>query len=352
MTQKLELHPVSGKEPQGPVSAAEIENIARRVDFSPVHGADILLIGGQGMLGNYAAQAILEASRLQDSSPRSFISMGRRPPDETMGWSAKFPNFQYLVEDISYSSVFPHSDFFLHFASSASPTKYQSEAALWQANIGGAIGALGAGAGPEKTLFVSSGEVYGAGRAGGYSEGVGARIVPHSPRSAYPNSKLATEFLLRGWAENHDKSLRIGRVFHTFGPGLRRDDGRVFGDILWSAYEGRDIELRSTGTAERNFAYIEDTVVGLFALLFAEGHVLSTDIGGSERLTILDFAQKAASLSGVNLVLPAGHITSGPPAVQGSPPLPDTSLLQSIGWNCEISVTTGIQRVLSSFSGQ
>ena len=133
---------------------------------------------------------------------------------------------------------------------------------------------------------------------------------------------------------------------------MRRDDGRVFGDILWSAYEGRDIELRSAGTAERNFAYIEDTVVGLFALLFAEGHVLSTDIGGSERLTILDFAQKAASLSGVNLVLAAEHITSAPPDVKGSPPLPDTSLLQSIGWNCEISVTTGIQRVLSSFSGQ
>ena len=336
--------------PQGPVSDEEAANIARRVDFSSVHGARILLTGAQGMLGNYTAQAILEASRLQGFSPASLVAVGRRGQDRTADWAKKFSNFEHQRHLVGFESDLPTSDVFLHFASAASPTKYADGPDLWETNLGGAISGIAGKTTPEKVLFVSSGEVYGAGSEQGYASGARERITEPSPRSPYPNSKLATEFLLRGWNSENNKSLRIGRVFHTFGPGLKKDDGRSFGDILWSASEGKDIRLRSNGSAERNFAYIEDTVVGLLLLLFCDGATVTTDIGGQERLRITEFAQIAASQAGVHVDFEHPTDPAAVTDVTGSPPPPNTAALEQAGWRCEVSVAEGIRRSLASFA--
>lgn len=304
------------------------------------------------MLGNYAAQAILEASRLQGFSPASLVAVGRRGQDRTADWAKKFSNFEHQRHLVGFESDLPTSDVFLHFASAASPTKYANGPDLWETNLGGALSGIAGEAMPEKVLFVSSGEVYGAGSDSGYASGAPVRITSPSPRSPYPNSKLATEFLLRGWSSENSKSLRIGRVFHTFGPGLKRDDGRSFGDILWSASEGRDIRLRSTGSAERNFAYIEDTVVGILLLLFADGPTVTTDIGGQERLRIAEFAQIAASQAGVRVDYEQPADQGPVKDVTGSPPPPNTATLEQIGWKCEVSVVEGIRRSLASLASE
>ena len=333
--------------PAGPVAQTEIESIARRIDFSMIKDSTVLVAGSQGMLGNYTSQALLSAARLQDNSPSKFISLGRRELDNRHEWSREFPNFKHVVQEIGFESKFPHSDFFLHFASAASPTKYESASALWATNLGGAVGGLAAIGPSGRSLFLSSGEVYGAGQEGGYKNSSQAKFAPFGERASYPNSKLATEFMLKGWAAETNGDARIARIFHTFGPGFLPDDGRSFADILWAAARGRNINLLSDGAAIRNFAYIEDSIAGLLTLLLASERSVTSDVGGSERISVLDFANLVASIAEVEVNIDVRQASQRKADVAGEPPTPDTRPLQELGWRCETSIGEGIERTLS-----
>lgn len=329
-----------------PASTLEIESLARRIDFSPLEGSTVLMTGSQGMIGNYTAQIILASSQLQGNSPDRFISIGRKALMAQQSWTADFSIFDHMVMGLDFASSLPTCDFFLHFASPASPLQYGSPSSLWDANLGGALAGISAVPFPRRTLFLSSGEVYGAGHPDGYSSNRAPQIEPYGPRSSYPNSKLATEYLLQQWSRVVGSDVRVARLFHTFGPGFKKGDGRSFADILWAASLGEPIHLRSDGSAVRTFAYIEDSVAGILTILLSPGPGMVSDVGGVDSISIREFAQLVAEIADVKFSWQAALGHEGA-AVLGVPPKPNLDELRSAGWAREVGLPEGVHRTIS-----
>jgi UDP-glucuronate decarboxylase len=329
-----------------PASESEIESLARRIDFSPLRGLVVAITGSQGMMGNYLCQVIMASSRLQGNSPKRLISIGRRELQPTQAWAMNFKNFEHQIIPSTLDAKFPASDFFLHLASPASPNKYDDSANILSANLGGAIAALSNQNSNARFLFLSSGEVYGSGSSSGSRPKPEANLKSVGGRSAYPNAKLSTEFLLDGWSSATKGDARIARLFHTFGPGFTPDDGRSFADIIWAASRGEDISLYSDGASVRPFAYIEDSIAGVLILLLAEGNSLKSDVGGDFMLSIRQFADMTASATGVKVQVMDHKKKGERHEALGDPPTPDTSLLRSLGWSAEVPISEGIQRTI------
>jgi nucleoside-diphosphate-sugar epimerase len=236
-------------------------------------------------------------------------------------------------------------DILIHAASPASPTKYGDARSVLEANVG-FLENLADQKMPETTLFVSSGEVYGAEPPEGVLETQKVEAILNGPRAVYPQAKIAAENLLIDLGGQGITNPLIARLFHSFGPGLRDDDGRSFGDFLWSAARRRDISMLSPGDAVRTFLYLEDAVAGLLAVL-TEGLSGETyNVGSELPVTILEFANSVAQVSGVE-VTRATDLDIAKRAYVSSPIasiIPSTKKLRDLGWSQEVALTEGIAR--------
>lgn len=329
----------------GPLHPAELDSLAGRVDLKALHRKSILVTGAGGMIGNYLAQAITEVMRVQGFSPRRVIGLIRSKPHQLMAWAEQTPNVHYVYGKADFELDLPPSDIVAHLASPASPAKYGSKNEIWEANLGPTVLALTSEIPPEKFLFASSGEVYGPNN----------RIVTeHSPvtlwgdsnRSAYPNAKLATEKFLEVFSESCGVDAVSARVFHTFGPGVSREDGRSFADFLWSAAKSDPIFLYSDGRQIRPFSYIEDTVAALLMLLVTPITESTVNIAGKTEISIRDFAQLISDQSGLELVLSSNahqgnRVESPVKTVQ-----PDLGRIRSLGWEPKVDIAEAVGRTL------
>jgi dTDP-glucose 4,6-dehydratase len=329
----------------GPVSQVEIESLARRVSLSAMDGRRVLVTGSQGLIGNYLAQALSEAMRLQGVAPSALILQARRPKCKRQGWASKFHFIEHLHLSLDYAEVFPEVDTVIHAASPASPIKYSSPSDIYTPNISGILSTLALTPLPERVLFISSGEVYGVHDNLRNSSDVEPRFRASGPRASYPNAKLAAEKLLLS-ARTATSDFRIARLFHTFGPGLDENDGRSFADFLYNAAKGQPVKLYSDGNEVRNFAYIEDSVAALLMILASKSNDQIFDVSGPHRVSIRRFAELIAELSGVGIHLSDSSAQKGRIPMGGLPPSPSTQPLTSIGWHAEISLEEGVSRTL------
>jgi dTDP-glucose 4,6-dehydratase len=199
---------------------------------------------------------------------------------------------------------------------------------------------------PESTLFISSGEIYGANPPFEVQEDFDAPIISSSSRSAYPESKLAAERILWHMGEEGATKPLVARLFHSFGPGLRDADGRSFGDFLWGAARGKNLELLSSGSAIRTFLYLEDAVAGLLTVLTKGTPGEAYNVGSKNPMEIAEFANLISRVAGVRVVCPSsraeplgGYLQSPSQVV-----VPSITKLSNLGWKQMIPIETGVKR--------
>lgn len=330
---------------KGPVSPIEAASISRRVNLSVLHEKKILITGAQGLIGNYLAQALAEAMHVQGLSPLTLFLQSRRKLDHRQRWTSQFGFIEHLHFPLDFSEVFPPVDVIVHAASPASPSKFTSPESLYIPNISGIVTALALSPVPERQLFISSGEVYGLHRESLISTELDPKFQSSGSRANYPNAKFVAETLLLG-ARFSGSRFNVARLFHTFGPGLREDDGRSFADFLYAAAKHETLTLYSNGEDVRNFAYIEDSVAGLLQILVSENDGQVFDVAGPTRLTIKELAMIVADLSGVEIVCEDPSSQLGRTPVIGYPPIPSTQSLRALGWIAQISPEEGARRTL------
>ncbi len=329
-----------------PLSKNELTSLASRIDLRAFHDAVVAVTGGQGFLGNYLTQAICEVASLQGYRPRQVLSIGRRQISENQAWSRKFSFFEHRVNPLNFHSRLPESEIFLHCASPASPSKYGNASEIWEANLGAAVSVLKSPHPPDRFLFVSSGEVYGAGGNSPESQIFRPGLHEFGPRSHYPNAKIMTEKFLTTFGNEAGTTVKIARLFHTFGPGIQVDDGRSFADILWSAARGDDIQLYSEGSAIRFFAYIEDSAAGIFALLSSADRTTVADVGGDKGVSILDFAEMASNATRAVVRTKVGETQGNRIEAPPETAKPQLSLLKTMGWSNMVGLPEGIERTI------
>jgi nucleoside-diphosphate-sugar epimerase len=202
---------------------------------------------------------------------------------------------------------------------------------------------------PRATLFVSSGEVYGANPPVGVDEDFQKAFIPETKRDVYPKAKLAAEHALGEMWQLGYTTPFIARLFHTFGPGLREDDGRSFGDFLWSAARGKKVVLKTSGQALRTFLYLEDAIAGLLTVLTRGGGGEIYNVGSENPVSILDFAKVASNSAdvGIEILLNEEKMETLVAPSPSSRIVPSCQKLRNLGWAQEISMEESISRTIS-----
>lgn len=345
------------------IVAEDIERIlSAPLPWDDFSGTSILVSGAAGFLPAYMVETLLTLNtRL--SKPCKVIGLVRN-----MGRAAqRFVNYaddsnlSLRIHDIRNPlHPSPAVDFIIHAASQSSPLFYRSDPiGTLAANTQGTFNLLNMDvitrAECRGFLYFSSGEVYGhvSQPSVPITETHFGYLDPLDPRSCYAESKRMGETLCAAFTSQHGLLTKIVRPFHTYGPGMRLDDGRVFADFTRDILGGGPITLNSDGRARRSFCYLADATIGFFTALLkgqcGEAYNVSNP---AMETSIADLAKRL----GTEFNLPVTHATSSvgshqtlylPSTILST--FPSVAKLNGLGWMPTTSIETGFRRTVESY---
>jgi dTDP-glucose 4,6-dehydratase len=297
----------------------------------------VLITGGAGFLGSHLADRFLrEGFRV--------ICMDNLITGDLRNIEHLFqnPDFEYFEHDVSNFVFVPGElKYILHFASPASPIDYL-KIPIQTLKVGslGTHNLLGlARAKKARILVASTSEVYGDPLVHPQNEEYYGNVNPIGPRGVYDEAKRFQEALTMAYYTYHGVETRIVRIFNTYGPRMRLNDGRVLPAFIGQALRGEDLTIFGDGSQTRSFCYVDDLVEGIYRLLFSDYH-LPVNIGNPDEITIREFAEEIVKLTGttqkvVYLPLPQDDPKQRQPDI--------TKAKQILGWEAKVPRSEGLK---------
>lgn len=211
-------------------------------------------------------------------------------------------NFEFINHDVSkHISIDGELDYILHFASPASPIDYL-KIPIQTLKVGslGTHNLLGlAKAKNARMLIASTSEVYGDPEVHPQTEEYYGNVNPIGPRGVYDEAKRFQEAMTMAYHTYHGVETRIVRIFNTYGPRMRLNDGRVLPAFIGQALRGEDLTVFGEGNQTRSFCYVDDLIEGIYLLLLSD-YVFPVNIGNPDEITILDFCKEIIKLTGTD----------------------------------------------------
>ena len=332
-----------------------------KLPWERLKGKTLMVTGGGGFLAAYMIKSLLTINQLHELNIK-VICVARNTHSVCFRLSEYLGSGDLTVvkHDISQPlpKDFPPADFIVHSASQASPKYYGVDpVGTLLANAAGTMYLLehAVKIGAEKFLFFSSGEVYGVpldshGLVGEQDYGY---LDPMKVRSCYAESKRIGETMCAAWALQHNLDTSVVRPFHTYGPGMALDDGRVFADFVADVVAQRDIVLKSDGLALRPFCYIADATIGFLTVLLVGGKAEAYNVANpSAEISIRDLANVVAGLFpergiGTRFEVPVSCDTYLKSPISRS--CPSIEKIQKLGWKPKIGLHDGFRRTIQSF---
>jgi len=257
--------------------------------------------------------------------------------------------FLFIKHDITeYIHIQGQVDFVLHFASPASPRDYL-EYPIQTLKVGslGTHKALGLALNKDATfLLASTSEIYGDPEVHPQREDYWGHVNPIGLRGVYDEAKRFAEAMVMAYHRTHNLDTKIARIFNTYGPRMRLNDGRALPAFMSSVLEGKPIRVFGDGSQTRSFCYVSDTVEGLYRLMMSETHD-PVNIGNPNEITILDFAKEVVSLTGSKSeIVFEAFPTEDDPKVRK----PDITKARTIlGWEPKVERREGLKKTLDYF---
>jgi dTDP-glucose 4,6-dehydratase len=255
------------------------------------------------------------------------------------------PAFSFVEHDVTeYLEVDGDLDWVFHWASPASPVDYlQFPIQTMKVGSLGTWRALGVarhkGAG---FMLASTSEVYGDPEVHPQPESYWGHVNPVGPRGVYDEAKRYAEALSMAYHRQHGIAVKLVRIFNTYGPRMRRNDGRAVPAFIDQALRNRPLSVHGDGSQTRSLCYVDDLIEGIWR--FANSDVVGPmNIGNSEETTILQLAREIASIAGVDFQAEYQERPIDDPEVR----CPDITLAQrELGWKPEVSLREGLGRTL------
>ncbi|MBU2540957.1 MAG: SDR family oxidoreductase [Candidatus Omnitrophica bacterium] len=256
--------------------------------------------------------------------------------------------FRFLKHDVSkYIKVRENVDYVLHLASPASPDDYL-KFPIQTLKVGslGTHNALGlARLKKARFLLASTSEIYGDPLEHPQKETYWGNVNSVGPRGVYDESKRFAESITLAYKRQHKMDVRIVRIFNTFGPRMRQDDGRAMPNFITQALVNKPITVYGKGTQTRSFCYVDDLIDGLIKLLFSN-YSLPVNIGNQHEITILQLAHIIIKLSNSKSRIVFKALPKDDPKLR----CPDISLAKrKLGWKPRVKLEQGIKRTLEDF---
>ena len=258
------------------------------------------------------------------------------------------PNFEFIEHDVTeFVKIEGPLDYILHFASPASPIDYL-KIPIQTLKVGslGTHNLLGlAKAKNARILIASTSEVYGDPLVHPQKEDYYGNVNAIGPRGVYDEAKRFQESITMAYHRFHGLETRIARIFNTYGPRMRLNDGRVIPAFMGQALRGEDLTVFGDGSQTRSFCYVDDQMEGLYRLLMSD-YVYPVNIGNPEEISIIDFAKEIIDLTGTDQKIVYKDLPVNDPLQRQ----PDISLAKKLlDWEPKIPRSIGMKITLDYF---
>ncbi len=303
----------------------------------------ILITGGAGFIGSHLCDRLL--SQGQDVICLDNLITGTTENIAHLAGNSKFSFIQHDVTN--YIFVEGTIEAILHFASPASPVDYL-KFPIQTLKVGSLGTHKALGLAKEKKarfLLASTSEVYGDPLVHPQKEDYWGNVNPIGPRGVYDEAKRFAEAMTMAYHRYHGVETRIARVFNTYGPRMRLQDGRVVPAFISQALRGEDLTVYGDGSQTRSFCYIDDLVEGILRLLHSE-ETEPVNLGNPDEFTILDFAREVLEIVGCSSKIVHRPLPVDDPRVRR----PDISKAQNVlNWIPIIPLRAGLRKTIPYF---
>lgn len=303
----------------------------------------VLITGAAGFLGSHLCDRFLkEGFRVIGMDNLITGSM------DNLAHLKHIHEFNFIHADVSkFVELKDSVDYILHFASPASPIDYL-QIPIQTLKVGslGTHNLLGlAKAKKARILVASTSEVYGDPLEHPQNEDYWGNVNPIGPRGVYDEAKRFQEAMTMAYHNYHGLETRIVRIFNTYGPRMRLNDGRALPAFISQALEGSNITVFGDGSQTRSFCFVDDLVDGIFRLLMSDYH-LPINIGNPDEISIREFAEEIIELTGTKSQIIFNELPVNDPKQRN----PDISrAIEILGWKPKIKRSEGLQLTLSYF---
>jgi len=306
--------------------------------------ARIVVTGGAGFLGSHICESLLQRGD-------EVVAIDNLLTGSVDNISHLFgeKGFVFVEHDVTnFVHVSGPVDAVMHFASPASPVDYLEHPIKTLK-----VGSLGThktlGLAKDKGaryMLASTSEVYGDPKVHPQTEDYWGHVNPVGPRGVYDEAKRFAEAMTMAYHRSHGVDVRIIRIFNTYGPRMRPNDGRVVSNFLVQALADKPITIYGDGSQTRSFCYVEDEVRGILALLDSE-YVGPVNIGNPNEFTVLELARKVLEVTGSSSELVYEPLPVDDPTQRQ----PDISLARrALGWEPQVPLEEGLRRTAAWFS--
>jgi len=302
-----------------------------------MHKKRILITGAAGFLGSHLCDRFI-AEDFEVLAMDNLITGDLRNIEHLF----KLPQFNFYEHDVSnFVHVSGKLDYILHFASPASPIDYL-KIPIQTLKVGslGTHHLLGLAKDKKARILVAStSEVYGDPHVHPQTEDYWGNVNPVGPRGVYDEAKRFQEAITMAYHTYHKVETRIIRIFNTYGPRMRLNDGRVLPAFIGQALRGEDLTIFGDGTQTRSFCYVDDLVEGIYRLLLSD-YAGPVNIGNPDEITIKDFAEEIIKLTGTSQKIIHKPLPKDDPTQRQ----PDISLAKKLlDWAPRVSRSEGLK---------
>ncbi len=330
-----------------------------KINWEKFENKTVLITGANGFLPAYMVETLLLLNKdILQNFPCKVIALVRneKHTQERFKDYLDDKNFEVIIQDVANEvNINQKIDYIVHAASPASPKYYNIDpVGVIMPNILGTKNTLELGRknSIEGYLYFSSGEVYGQLDDGEViTENNYGYLDPTSIRACYGESKRMGENLCVSYGHQYNLPVKIVRPFHTYGPGMKLDDGRVFADFVKNIVNNKNIEMKSDGSALRAFCYLSDATVAFFkVLLEGENNQAYNVANNHELISIINLASILINLypeKKLKIVIAKQHSNYLQSPIKGN--AIDTTKIEKLGWKAKIYIRDGFKKTIGSY---
>ncbi len=304
-----------------------------------------VVTGGAGFLGSHLCDKLLE----KNFKVICVDNLSTGTTDNISHLSGN-DNFSFIKHDVTNYIFIPGEvDYILHFASPASPIDYL-KLPIQTLKVGslGTHKALGLAKEKKATfLLASTSEVYGDPKIHPQSEDYWGNVNPIGPRGVYDEAKRFAEALTMAYHRYHGVDTRIVRIFNTYGPRMRPDDGRALPTFIGQALKGEDITVFGDGSQTRSFCYVSDLIDGIYKLLMSK-ETDPVNIGNPDEITVKEFADEVIQVTGSKSKIVFEQLPIDDPKVR-QPSIEKARKI--LGWEPIVDRKKGLEKTIKYFVG-
>lgn len=303
----------------------------------------ILITGGAGFLGSHLCERLLTEGHDVICLDNFFTGT-----KDNVAHLLNNPHFELLRHDVTFP-LYVEVDEIYNLACPASPVHYQHDPVqTTKTSVHGAINMLGLAKRTKAKIFqASTSEVYGDPQVHPQSESYVGHVNPIGPRSCYDEGKRCAETLFFDYRRQHLLTIKVARIFNTYGPRMHPNDGRVVSNFIMQALQNEPITLFGDGTQTRSFCYVDDLIEGVVRLMSSDDQVTGpVNLGNPGEFTMIQLATMICSLIGsrsefIYMPLPADDPRQRQPDI--------TMAKESLGWEPRVTLEYGLKKTIAYF---